>query len=591
MNSLKWNSIQWPLVEERVFRYQHRIYRASQDGKRSVVKDLQRRLITSLDAKLLAVRKVTTENRGRHTAGVDNILYDTSEKKIKLALKLKLDGKAKPIRRVEIPKPGRPDQKRPLGIPTVTDRAKQALCRLALEPEWEAVFEADSYGFRPGRSCQDAMEAVFGALANKNKSLEYRKLVLKVDIEKCFDRINHKLLLDKLDSHPIIKRQVKAWLRAGILKGFLNKFNDSDSLIMNKMGTPQGGVISLLLSNIALHGLINHLKDWIISIPAQNNRKVAKQSALTVIRYADDIIVLHKDSEIIKMVKNEIQNWLWQHCRLTLNRDKTKISSTTEGFDFLGFTVITINRNDTDRVKIYPSKTSQARILLNIREVIQRNKAASSYQLITLFKPKIIGWSNYYRYCECKEVFIRLSHFTFQKLRAWAFRIDKRHGRKIVKEKYFPSGKTYSFEGFQYSDNWVLYGKEKGNGNNIKEAFLPKFSWIKSKKWVKIKGKRSPYDGDHIYWASRMSTYNRLPTRVSKLLKQQKGKCTLCRTRFHLNSVMEVDHILPKALSGKDVYKNLQLLHRHCHIQKTRIDRINIAKGKMNRKKNKLRSD
>lgn len=582
MNSLKWNSVKWPLVEQRVFRYQHRIYRASQKGNKNVVRNLQRKLITSLDSKLLAVRRVTTENKGRNTTGVDNILYDTPEKKIKLALSLKLDGKAKPIRRVEIPKPGRPSQQRPLGIPTVEDRAKQALCQLALEPEWETVFEATSYGFRPGRSCHDAIESAYDSLSNKKQKPKFRKMVLKVDIEKCFDKINHDLLLKKLDSHPIIKEQVKAWLRAGILKGFSHN-KSPEALIRNEMGTPQGGVISPLLSNIALHGLINHLKEWVVSIPAKNNRKAAKQSALKVIRYADDILILHSDPKVINLVKDEVEKWLWKHCRLKLNQDKTKISDSSQGLEFLGFMLITINRNGTDRIKILPSRSSQARILLNIREVIQRNKSASSYQLITLLRPKIIGWGNYYRYCECKNAFSKISHLIYQKLRAWAFRIDKRHGRHTVKEKYFPSGRKYLFEGTNYADNWTLYGKEKQKGGDTKEIFLPKLSWMKSKKWIKVKGNKSPYDGDHIYWAKRMITYKRLPTRVSKLLKQQKGICTLCKTRFYLDSVMEVDHILPKALGGKDTYSNLQLLHKHCHIKKTRIDRTNIAKAKRKR--------
>lgn len=580
MNSLKWNSIKWPLVEERVFKYQRRIYRASQEGNQSVIINLQRRLITSLDSKLLAVRRVTTENKGRNTAGVDNILYNTPEKKIELALNLKLDGKAELIRKVDIPKPGRPGQLRPLGIPTVKDRAKQALCSLALEPQWEAAFEADSYGFRPGRSCHDAIESAYHSLCNKRQKPEFRKMVLKVDIEKCFDRINHELLLDKLNSHPIIKQQVKAWLEAGILKGFIHN-QSLDSIIRNDMGTPQGGVISPLLSNIALHGLIEHLDEWIVSIPAENNRIAAKQAALKVIRYADDILVLHHDPNVIKLAKQEIKKWLWKHCRLTLNDEKTKITNSSQGFEFLGFMFITINRNGVDRIKILPTRTSQARILSNIRDVIQRNKAASSYQLITLLRPKIIGWGNYYRYCECKNVFNRISHYIYQKTRAWAFRIDKRHGRQIVKEKYFPSGKTYYFEGLKHLDNWTLYGKEKDKGGNMKETFLPKLSWMQSKKWVKVKGNKSPFDGDHIYWATRMTKYKRLPTRVSKLLKQQKGVCTLCRTRFYLDSVMEVDHIKPKALGGKDTYTNLQLLHKHCHIAKTRIDRKNIAKAKL----------
>lgn len=579
MSKLMWNSIEWPLVENRVFRYQERIYSASQNGNKKLVRNLQGRLLKSIDSKLLAVRQVTTENKGRKTPGVDMKLYDTPEDKIKLAINLKLDGKANAIRRVEIPKPGRPDQKRPLGIPTIKDRAKQALCKLALEPEWEACFEQNSYGFRPGRSCHDAIEAAFGALANKKQSPEYRKLILKVDIEKCFDRINHELLLKKLNSIPIIQSQVKAWLEAGILKRTPLK-QSIESLIKNEMGTPQGGVISPLLSNIALHGLINHLKEWVVSIPAKNNRTAAKKDALSVIRYADDILVIHKDESVINQIKKEIEIWLWENCKLTLNQEKTKIHLSTQGFDFLGFSFITIQRNGIDRIKIYPSRSGQAQILWNLREVIQKNKAASSYQLISLLKPKIIGWGNYYRYSECQTVFSKISHFIHVKLRAWAFRIDKRHGRRKVKEKYFPSGKTYYFNNAPYQDNWILYGKGVKQNGEIEETFLPRLAWIKSIKWVKVKGEKSPFDGDHIYWAARMGSYKRLPTRISKLLKLQKGFCPYCQTRFYLDSVMEVDHIQPKALGGKDTYANLQLLHRHCHVKKTRTDLIAIAEAK-----------
>jgi RNA-directed DNA polymerase len=579
MSLLEWNSVEWPLVEHRVFRYQTRIYRASQNGNIKLVKHLQKRLLNSLDAKLLSVRQVTTENKGRKTAGVDGKVYNTPKDKIKLVAKLKLDGKAKPIRRVEIPKPGRPHEKRPLGIPTVEERAKQALCRLALEPEWEARFEADSYGFRPGRCCHDAIEAVFGALSNKKQQPDYHKMVLKVDIEKCFDRINHSLLLKKMDSFPLIQRQIDAWLKAGILKDKNLKIN-LDSLIKNDMGTPQGGVISPLLSNIALHGLIEHLKLWVTTLPAENNRVAEKRKALTVVRYADDILVIHKDRKVIEKAKIVLQDWLWENCKLRLNQTKTRIYDSTQGFDFLGFTCINVKRHGMSRIKIYPSRIAQARILRNLREVIQRNKAASSYRLISLLKPKIIGWGNYYRYCECVETFRRISHYIYQKLRAWAFRIDKRHGRRIVKERYFPSGNTYTFEGTKHQDNWILCGKEKGLNGETKKIWLPHLTWMKSKKWIKVKGTKSPHDGDNVYWAVRMSSYNRLPTRVSKLLKLQKGICSYCHTKFQWDSVMEVDHIKPKALGGKDRYNNLQLIHKHCHIRKTRTDRKLIQEWK-----------
>lgn len=580
---MKWNSINWLLVENRIFRYQNRIYRASQAGDQKLVRNLQTRLLNSLDSKLLSVRKVTTENKGRKTPGVDGRIYSTPEEKIKLASKLKLDGKASPIRRVEIPKRGHPNQLRPLGIPTVEDRAKEALCRLALEPEWEARFEADSYGSRPGRCCHDAIEAVYVALSNKRQQPDYHKLVLKVDIEKCFDRIDHDLLLAKMNSNPIIQRQVKAWLKAGILEG-INPTRNIETLIKNEMGTPQGGLISPLLSNIALHGLINHLKNWVCSIPAKNNRTAEKRKALTVVRYVDDMVLIHKDREVIEKAKLEIEEWLQENCKLTLNQTKTSIYDSTQGFDFLGFTCINVKKNGMSRLKIYPSREGQARILLNLREDIQRNKAASSYQLISLLKPKIIGWGNYYRYSECTSIFNRISHYIYQQLRAWAFRVDKRHGRRIVKEKYFPSGKTYFFEGVPHQDNWTLYGIGKGKNGEIKEIWLPRLVWIKSKKWIKVKGTKSPFDGDHLYWAVRMASYNRLPTRVSKLLKQQKGVCRYCQTRFQFDSSMEIDHIQPIALGGKDTYNNLQLLHRHCHVSKTRNDRTLIAENKLHSK-------
>ena len=575
MSSLKWNEVDWPLVEQRVFRYQQRIYRAGLKDNQNVINNLQRRLITSYDAKLLAVRQVTTLNKGKRTPGVDKKVYDTPKAKMKLVSNLKLDGKASRIKRVEIPKPGKPGQFRPLGIPTVEDRAKQALCRFALEPEWEARFERNSYGFRPGRNCHDAIESVFGALSNKRQTPIYRKMVLKIDIEKCFDRINHDLLLDKINSHPVIKNQIKSWLEAGILKGSSPK-SDPDFIIKNEMGTPQGGVISPLLANIALHGLLDHLDDWILSIPAENNRSAAKRAALTVIRYADDILVIHKDLDVIKKSKRVIESWLWENCKLTLNNEKTTIYNSTEGFEFLGFSIITLSRNGMDRLKIYPSRQSQARILSKVREIIQRNKASSSYRLITLLRPILIGWSNYFKYSECQTVYSKIDHFIHQKIRAWVFRIDKRHGRQIVKERYFPIGKTYHYNGRTYQDNWILYGKEKGSDEKTRETFLPRLSWVSSSKWVKVKNTKSPFDGDHVYWATRMASYNRLPTRVSKLLKLQKGVCPYCQTRFNFDSVMEVDHIQPRALGGKDTYANLQLLHRHCHIKKTRTDMIAI---------------
>jgi RNA-directed DNA polymerase len=489
-----------------------------------------------MDSRLLAVRRVTSENKEKKTLGLNSKLYLSPQEKMKLIKSLKLDGKAKPIKKVGIQKPGHTDQKQPLGIQIIEDRVKQALCSLALEPEWEAKFEPDSYGFRPGRSCQDAIEAVFASLANKRQNTQYRKFLLKVDLKKCYNRINHKLLLNKLDSHSMIQNQVKAWLKADLLKSPLQ----NKTLSQNEMVTQQAAILSPLLSNIALHGLLDHLKEWVSTIPTKDSRKSAKQSALKVIRYADDIIVIHRDQRTIQHAKQEIETWLWKNCRLKLNQEKTKMINSTQGFHFLGFSFITISKNGKDRIKIYPSREEQARILLNLREVIKRNKSVSASQLIMQLRPKIIGWGNYYRYSECKEIFSKISHYISQKLRAWSFRIDKRHGRQKVKEKYFPSGKTYYFDNTKYQDNWVLDGKEKDK-NEIKESFLPRLNWIKSKKWVKVKGWQSPYDGDHSYWATRLSSYKRLQTCVSKLLQRQNPFYPICQFKCFLDSVPEVE--------------------------------------------------
>ena len=212
MSEIAWNDINWTLVQNRISRQQRRVYKASVEGNRAKVHAIQRRIIVSLDARLLAVRRVTTENKGR----VDKVKAISDKKKIELAYRLKLDGKASPIRRTYIPKPGK-SERRPLGIPTIDDQAKQMLAKLALEPEWEAIFEPNSYGFRSGRSCHDATATLFLSLRGKSR------YVLDADIQKCFDRIGHDKLLKKLSTFDLMENQIKAWLKADIMLGYLNR--------------------------------------------------------------------------------------------------------------------------------------------------------------------------------------------------------------------------------------------------------------------------------------------------------------------------------------------------------------------------------
>src|ERR687886_1647852 len=275
---VEWRHINWRKLERRVFKLQKRIYRASQRGDVKAVRRLQKTLMKSWSARCLAVRRVTQDNSGKKTAGVDGLKSLTPKQRLALVANLKLSSKVAPTRRVWIPKPGT-EEKRPLGIPTMKDRALQALVKLALEPEWEARFEPNSYGFRPGRSCLDAIEAIFSAIRLKPK------FVLDADISKCFDRIDHKALLNKLNTFPTIRRQIRAWLKAGVM--------DNMQYFETPEGTPQGGVISPLLANIALHGMENRIKHYADTLPTRSGHgKRDNRRSLSLIRYADDFVIL-----------------------------------------------------------------------------------------------------------------------------------------------------------------------------------------------------------------------------------------------------------------------------------------------------------
>src|SRR4028119_1032903 len=326
--TVEWNQINWRRAERLTFKLQKRIYRASERGDVKAVRKLQKTLINSWSNKVLAVRRVTQDNTGKRTAGVDGIKSLTPKQRIKLVSQLKPTGKSQPTRRVMIPKPGT-NESRSLGIPTMYDRALQAVVKAALEPEWEASFEPNSYGFRPGRSCHDAVEAIY--LSIKQKA----KYVLDADIAKCFDRIDHKALLSKIHTYPTLSRQIKTWLKAG--------YCVRNELFPTNEGTPQGGVISPLLANIALHGMEERVKQYAETLKG-NKSKVNNRSALSLIRYADDFVIIHEDLSVVKKCQEIIAEWL-SDMGLELKPSKTKLTHSlieidgNVGFEFLGFHV------------------------------------------------------------------------------------------------------------------------------------------------------------------------------------------------------------------------------------------------------------
>lgn len=552
---MEWKDIPWRKLEKKVFKLQKRIFKASQRGDVKAVRKLQKTLMKSWSAKCLAVRRVTQDNQGKKTAGVDSVKSLKPEQRIELVNNLKLSCKAKPTRRVWIPKPST-QEKRPLGIPTMTDRALQALVKQALEPQWEAIFEPNSMGFRPGRSAHDAIAAIFGAISRK------AKYVLDADISKCFDRINHSKLLEKLNTFPSVRRQIKAWLKSGVL--------DNGELFPTEMGTPQGGVLSPLLANIALHGLEEEIKRYASTFPG---RKINNQKALNLIRYADDLVVLHPKLEVIEQCKQLIEHWL-ADMGLELKPSKTKITHTLheheghKGFNFLGFTIrqyhVGKNQSGCDtkgkklgyKTIIKPSQENISRHQKKLAKIIKTHQASSQDVLIGELNPVIRGWSNYFSTVVSKDVFTRIDSWLYQQLRNWA---EHRHPHK---SQYWISSKYWD------CDNTGWFFRTTGD-NAVRLSEHDKTPIVRH---VKVQGEKSPYDGDWIYWGKRMGQHPETNKRVATLLKKQKGKCAECGLHFREGDILEIDHKVPRSQKGKDEYQNLQLLHRHCHDVKTARD-------------------
>lgn len=273
-NTEGWKTINWRKAEKYIFKLQKRIYAASRCGDVKRLRKLQKTLMRSWSNRILAVRRVTVENQGKKTAGVDGIKSLSPAARLELAGRLKLTGKSEPTRRIWIPKPGS-NEKRPLSIPTIESRALQAVVKSVLEPEWEALFEPGSYGFRPGRSCQDAIKHIKNCIQTK------AKYVLDADVAKCFDCINHNELLRKVNTFPSLRRQIKAWLKSGVI--------DKGVFTATSSGTPQGGILSPLLANIALHGLETVVKDYVENLAFKKLSRMEKRRSIGVIRYADDV--------------------------------------------------------------------------------------------------------------------------------------------------------------------------------------------------------------------------------------------------------------------------------------------------------------
>jgi RNA-directed DNA polymerase len=500
----EWDAIDWRSCEQNVARLRRRIFTASREGDWPQVRSLQKMMLRSWSNTLVSVRQVTQRNAGRRTPGIDGEVALDSLARMRLAVRVHhaiSTWQPVAVRRVYIPKAN--GKQRPLGIPVLADRAHQARVKNALEPEWEARFEPRSYGFRPGRSCQDAIAALYVTLKGKSR----RTWILDADLSAAFDKISHCFLLEQLGSFPA-RDMIAGWLRAGV-------FEAGKGFAPTEEGTPQGGIISPVLLNVALHGLEEAAG---VRYRGGVHAGHVKEDSPALIRYADDFVVCCHTRQQAEQVQARLTGWL-AHRGLSLNEDKTHILTLAGGFDFLGFS---LRRYPSGKLLIKPSKAAIRKHRKRLAAEMRKLRGTNAVAVIATLNPLIRGWTAYYRGVVSAQVFSALENYTWQLTWKWARRARHRNkpARWIVSRYY---GQFHPSR----HDRWVFGDKKTG-------AYLIKHAWTNIVRHVMVAGAASPDDPDlEGYWRTRRhKAQPPLDSTSLRLLSKQRGRCPLCGERL-----------------------------------------------------------